>query len=205
MSVTPVASSASCVGAAGGDQQLVGAQFAVRRGEHEFAVPFTIDIMTRAGPVCSSPRCLHANAAVTVSAYSWVFVKNQRAASQIVTCPAANACASSSATITDEPNHGQCLGIVSLTSASVEVQYGVSFQAGESAARPGSRRGDQAWSNATTRSPPSLSCNDQVAIVLKAGGAVQHSDRFIAQDAFVLARSLPCAHSQQRRALDGRR
>ncbi len=34
---------------AGGDQQLVGAQFAVRRGEHEFAVPFTIDVRDLAG------------------------------------------------------------------------------------------------------------------------------------------------------------
>nr|WBW53353.1 hypothetical protein HDPBJHLB_00039 [Escherichia coli] len=52
--------------------------------------------------------------------------------------------------------------------------------------------------------------HDQVAIVLKAGGAVQHSDRRIAlQDAFVLgvAQFIDAGLllGQQRRALDGRR
>jgi len=85
VSVTPVASSASLrvLGAAGGDQQLVGAQFAVRRGEHEFAVPFTIDIRDLAGlGVFPHLDALHAECGRDGFAYSWVFAEEQRAASQ---------------------------------------------------------------------------------------------------------------------------
>ncbi|CQW49568.1 Uncharacterised protein [Salmonella enterica subsp. enterica serovar Typhi] len=74
----------ACVGrAAGGDQQLVGAQFAVRRGEHEFAVPFTIDIRDLAGlGVFPHLDALHAECGRDGFAYSWVFAEEQRAASQ---------------------------------------------------------------------------------------------------------------------------
>lgn len=108
------------------------------------------------------------NAAVTASPIAGSSRKNSVLRARIVTfAPSrANACASSSAT-TDEPITARRLGIVSLTSASVEVQYGVSFRPGIGGTAGLAPVAIRQRSNATTRSPPSLSCTIRLRLSLK--------------------------------------
>jgi hypothetical protein len=85
--------------------------------------------------------------------------KNRVLRARIVTLlpSRANACASSSAT-TDEPITARRSGMVSLTSASVEVQYGVSFRPGIGGTAGLAPVAIRQRSNATSRSPPPFSC-----------------------------------------------
>jgi hypothetical protein len=102
------------------NQQLVGAQFTVSRGQHEFAVHM--------GDLAGLRVLQHLDALGTESgchglADGRVFAEEQVLRARIVTLlpSRAKACASSSAT-TDEPITARRSGMVSLTSASVEVQ-----------------------------------------------------------------------------------
>ncbi len=104
----------------GGNQQLVSAQFTVSGGQHEFAVHMGDLAGLR---VLQHLDALGAESGCHGLADGRVFRKNKVLRARIVTwLPSrAKACASSNAT-TDEPITARRAGMVSLTSASVEVQ-----------------------------------------------------------------------------------